>query len=120
MTSCEGHLLGHHIVLLASLPGLRYLHLRTDRAVDIRQLYTSFAASITYLVLVLPTAQAVPLMQLMQARPLPQLSLCHVGHSHGSEDTSEWTEAKARLRERLGAVWCEKKDDILRWRADRV
>ena len=35
-------------------------------------------------------------------------------------EENEWSEAVDKLREQLGGVWCDRWDDVVRWRADRV
>ena len=80
--------------------------------------------NLTHVAFVLAKQQALAVSQFIttQYRP-PQLSHCDVGllSAEASEVTdNEWLEVRATLTERLGSVWCEKEDDVVRWRADRV
>ena len=117
------------VVSTMPLPQLRYLHIdfeadryAADRAAEqAEQLYIMLTPGITHLLLTLRDWRPVPLSNSINLQRLPLLTHCHIRckQSHDSRTTG-WEKEGARLQQQLGAAWCEERDDVVRWRADRV
>ena len=114
-------------LFLAALPLLTYLHLRIDQPLtgnDVQQLCsTLLTPNLAHLALALHESQSVDTLQAIDAQlhQLPHLAHFFIGRIHSPTRLSgEWREERRRLSERLGDVWCEKEDDVLCWRADRL
>ena len=105
---------------LASLPRLRYLSFRTNCVLD--ALYTSLPPTITHLLLEPFHRQAIEMPDKFNFGLLPHLTHFHVRCRSPLSvlDISRWALAQARMKLQLGAAWCEKENDVVRWRADRV
>ena len=115
-------------VSLAPIPQLRYLHCHIESARIVVQgtlpqpFQTMLTPNLTHLSLTLDQSQAVPVLLFLNAQQrLPQLTRFHIRCSQSQPDWKQmWVEEKERLKSRLGAVWCEKEEEVVRWRADRV
>ena len=84
-------------------------------------LYTILTPHITHLALVLGSPQPVSLLQSINFQTLPHLTHCHVNSIVPSmESNRSWDEARTHLSQELGNAWCEREDDVVRWRADRI
>ena len=117
-----------HTLFVAALPELTYLQVRTDDHLthnDLQQLCnTLLTPNLTHLALAVHESYVLNTLRAMTAHPqLPQLTRCFVDSIRTIEQPNEvWLEAATSLRGelQLGAAWCEKEDDVVRWRADRV
>ena len=113
-------------VQMVSLPQLRHLHLNTHCAlhqIDSRpgQPANILTPSLTHLVLVIDLRHATALCRSINTQRFPHLTRCHLRCTQRwGRESSGWREANASLRARLGDVWCEKEEEVIRWRADRV
>ena len=107
-------------------PRLRYLHVRTHRieehvGVQHPEVGIKLPATLTHLALVLDMAQGQSLIQKIDAQRLPHLTHCHIGCANPMAiPNSGWRSAIHVVKEELGPVWCEKEEDVVRWRVDRV
>ena len=113
------------IVYLCTLLQMRHLHFHIYRRLDFNPVQSQLPWSIltpnlTHLALVVHHSQHTSLLDSIDSHRLQQLTHCHVSCVDPRTERSEWAEARARLKERLGAVWCEKEEEVVRWRADRV
>ena len=105
------------------LPQLRHLHIHNQRGLCNDQMvprYANLTPSLIHLALVLIQGQPVSLFDWIDTQRLPLLTHLHVGYTTPSLSNREWAAAVERLKVRMSAVWCEKEDDVARWRADRV
>ena len=111
-------------VQLAMPNRLRYLHFRTHRELDFPHLQHAefdipLPATITHLALVIDEAQGKSLLHTIDTEHLPHLTHCHVNCRHPT-DNRGWQAAIQAVRQELGAERCEKEEDVMLWRADRV
>ena len=122
----RGVLFPFRTLCLASLPQLTYLHLHSDQVLrdDVAQQLCStlLTPNLRHLALVLAWWQAVSLVHTIDSQRLAQLTHVHlicIGPLQ-LKDSDRWSEGRDALRAKLGAAWCQKEDDVVRWRADRL
>ena len=114
------------ILAALPLPQLTYLHLHTDDLLSPDEMQHFCAKlltpNLTHCVLAVHELQDFTLFPALSSQRFPpQLTHCHICPIEAPKIRDwSWAAAMKRFRQRLGAVWCEKKDDVLRWRADRV
>ena len=111
------------IVHVNGLPRLRFLHIHVysgARETYLRPPWSILTPNLTHLALVLHQSQLTSLAASIDSQRLPQLTHCHVSCNRLSTERTESIQARTRLKERLGAIWCDKEEYVVGWRADRV
>ena len=116
-------------VQLVVPPHLRYLHLHLYRGMDQTgppnapnvELDVVLSPNLNHLALVVDKLQGHSLLQSVNTQHLPLLVRCHIGCVHPTAvQNGGWLEAMQPVKQLLSNAWCEKEDDVVRWRADRV
>ena len=112
---------------LIPLPQLEFLHVHADRIIvkDGQPLDSLLTPNLTHIALALRESQLMPLTSLLQSiSAFRQQRLPHLTHVYVDCNEEgygkEWRRAVRGLMEEPGAVWCEREDDVVRWRADRL